>query len=155
MKSKRRLSKRYRKHIKTRKIRRNVAKGHPHEDLPHYHLSIKFPRGNVNEIPEKFLRSLKERGVKSVTVGDIEDYVRERFEYHGIDKSFTLFWKGKKLDNPNVKLRRIVVDGKKIPLYGHHMGDDYIIVVYNETIDDLSGKERHSIESDVSTSASA
>jgi hypothetical protein len=147
MKSKRKLSKRYKK---TKK--RNVGRGHPHEDLPHYHLFIKFPRGNVNEIPEKFLRSSKEREVKSVTIGDIEEYVRERFEYHGIDKPFTLFWRGKKLDNPKVKLRRIIVNGKKIPLYGRDISrDDYLIVEYNESIPDLSSSKRHDIESDVST----
>jgi len=150
MKSKRRLSKRHKKHKKTKK--RNLGRGHPHEDLPHYHLLIKFPRGNVNEIPEKFLRSLKERDVKSVTVGDIEEYVRERFKYHDIDKSFTLFWRGKKLDDPNVKLRRITVDGKKIPLYGRHMSeDDYLKVVYNESISDLNEVERHETELDIST----
>ena len=154
MKSKKRLSKRHRRQRKTK--RRDVAKGHPHEDLEHYHLFIKFPRGNTNEIPEKFLRSLKERNVKSVTVGDIEEYVRERFEYHGIDKSFTLFWRGKKLDDSKVKLRRIAVSGKKLPLYGRDIGrDDYIIVMYNEDIDNLSDKERPDIESDVSTSPSA
>jgi hypothetical protein len=154
-----------RKTKQSRKTRRNVGKGHPHEDLPHYHLFIKFPRGNVNEIPEKFLRSLKERNVKSVTVGDIEDYVRERFVYHDIDKSFTLFWRGKKLNNPNVKLRRITVDGQKIPLYGRDKGkEDYIIVVYNDLSDnesdnesdnDLSAAERHETVDDVSTSPSA
>ena len=153
MKSKKRLSKRYRRHRKTKK--RNVAKGHPHEDLEHYHLYIKFPRGNTNEISEKFLRSLKERNVKSVTVGDIEEYVRERFEYHEIDKPFTLFWRGKKLDDSRVKLRRIAVNGKKIPLYGRGDKNDNIIVMYNEAIDNLSGTERPDIESDVSTSPSA
>jgi hypothetical protein len=158
-KSKRRLSKTRRKSRKLRNPKtksktnkRNLARGHPHEDLEHYHLFIKFPRGNVNEIPETFLHSLKERNVKSVTVGDIEDYVKERFEYHGIDKSFTLFWRGKKLDDPKVKLRRIIVDGKKIPLYGRYVShDDYLKVVYNETIENLSDVERHETVMDVST----
>jgi hypothetical protein len=151
MKSKKRLFKKHKTHKKQRKTKKNnMGAGHQHEDLEHYHLYIKFPRGNTNEIPETFLHSLKERNVKSVTVGDIEDYVKERFKYHDIDKAFKLFWRGKKLNNPNVKLRRIIVDGKKIPLYGRGDKNDNIIVKYNESVDELSGEE-HDIESDVST----
>ena len=129
MKSRRRLSK---KHRKTKKKHKKSYKGgHPHQDLPHYHLFIRFPSGRTNEMDETFLRSEKSRGLKAVTVKDIEEYAK-RFVV--ADRPFTLFWRDKKLSNSNLKLRRVIVDGKKITPYNSGP-EEAIIVKYNDTID--------------------
>jgi len=92
------------------RVNKGLKGGHEHEDLPHYHLWVKLPSGKVKELHEQFERSFKERDVSAVTVGNVIQLVEDEI---GTDKPFTLFWNGKKLDNPNVKLRKIVVDGKK------------------------------------------
>ena len=135
MKSKRirKMSKRYRnnKKNKTCKKRKHIKKykgGHENEDLPHYHLIIKFPSGQYREVPEQFLHTVKGR-VGSATVRDIEQYVTDII---GNEKSVSLFWKGKRL-NPETKLRKIIVDDTKIEPYKPNI-DDPIIVRYNDEI---------------------
>lgn len=130
---------------RTRKYRRNKRGGHQHEDLPHYHLFIKYPNGKIMEMIEQFERSNLERNVDAGTIQDIKNAVRDEFYKHDINKPFTLFWRGKKLEDSNVKLRQIVVDKTKLPLY-HPNVDDPIVVVFNEDIGDPIYYEAHDLD---------
>ena len=117
---------------KTRKIS-YIAGSHPHEDMPHYHLMIRLPTGKVKEIPEKFLRSNKDRNIKSATVNDIINFVVD----NGYEEdTFRIFWKNKKL-NKNTKLRHVKVDGAKLPLYEPNFKDK----LEARLNDDLTGIE--------------
>jgi len=104
------------RHKKTRRYRRNKMGGHPNENLPHWHLYVKLPSGSTVELKELFERSGvgKNSHVVSGTVGDIYNLVEDRI---GNTKSFMLYWNGKKLDNRERKIRQIMVEGQKIPLY--------------------------------------
>ena len=144
MKSKRnyKLSKRYRnkKHLtKKNKRYKKYKGGHPNEDLPHYHLYIKLPNGQTREIPEIFLHTTKDRGIKAATIRDIQGFVEDQI---GPSKPFTLFWKGKKMVDSEIKLRKIVVDKTKITPYKPTV-EDPIVVVYNEDIGDPVYFEAH------------
>ena len=116
--------------------------GHPNEDLEHYHLHIKLPSGATKEIPERFLHTTKDRGTKAVTIRDIQDFVVEQI---GDSKPFTLFWKGKKMVDPEIKLRKIMVNQTKIAPYKQNV-EDPIIVFYNEGIGDPVNFEAHDID---------
>lgn len=129
----------------TRKYRRNKMGGHEHQDLPHYHLYVKFPNGKTKEINVLFERSNLERNVNSATIQELKNIVQDEFNIHGINKPFTLFWKGKKLEDSSVKLRQIVVDKTKLPLYRPNV--DYpIVVVFNEDIGDPIYYEAHDLD---------
>lgn len=119
--------------------------GHPNEDLPHYHLYIKLPSGATREMIETFERSDLSRNIDAGTIGSIQEFVKELLSHQGITKPFTLFWKGKKLEDSNIKLRQIVVDKTKLPLYKYNV--EYpIVVVYNEDIGDPIYFEAHDLD---------
>lgn len=129
-----RSRKRSRKNIKkkTRRYRRNRMGGHENENLPHWHLYIKTPRGQTFEMPELFERTGQgnDSMVNSGTVRDIQNFVTYRV---GLEPgTFTLYWKGKKLDNPDIKIRQIMVNGEKIPLYNNSAGDPIVVVLNSE-----------------------
>lgn len=107
--------------------------GHRNENLPHYHLYIKFPSGTTKEMPAVFQRSAVgiDGSEKSATVQDIYNFVKDQY----INEPFTLYWKGKKLDNPNIKLRQIVVDSHKLVLYKPI--NDPIVVIFNKELEPL------------------
>ena len=64
---------------------------------------------------------------------------------NGIPQPFTLFWKGKKLEDSNVKLRKIVVEGEKLPLYRADVKNP-IVVILNKDIGDPVWFEAHDID---------
>ena len=134
-----------RKIRKTRKNRRNKKGGHEHEDLPHYHLFVKFPSGKSKELNVLFARSDLERDVNSATIQQLKNAVQDEFNSNGINKPFTLFWKGKKLEDSNVKLRQIVVDKTKLPLYYPNINDP-IVVAFNEEIGDPINFVAHDLD---------
>jgi len=80
-------------------------------------------------MPEMFERTGmgKDSKVISGKVGDIYNYV----EHQEISRPFTLYWNGKKLDNRETKIRQIIVEGSKIPLYNNNFRKP-IIVRYND-----------------------
>jgi hypothetical protein len=101
---------------KTRRYRKNKLGGHEDEDLPHYHLLIKSARGSTHEMYERFVNSHLDRNIDAGTIQDLQNFVIDRglnTDTTGTPQPFTLFWKGKKLEDSNVKLRKIVVEGKK------------------------------------------
>jgi hypothetical protein len=129
-------TRKYRKNLKkrTRKIRRFRRKrigGHDNEGIPHWHLRIKMPRGQTLLMPEAFERTQQGRDsmVVSGTVRDIQMFVEDQGLTPG---TFTLYWKGKKLANPDIKIRHIMVDGQKIPLYDNSAGDPINVVLNSE-----------------------
>lgn len=134
-----------RKIRKTRKNRRNKKGGHEHEDLPHYHLFVKFPSGKSKELNVLFARSDLERDVNSSTIQQLKNAVQDEFNSNGINKPFTLFWKGKKLEDSSVKLRQIVVDKTKLPLYYPNINDP-IVVAFNEEIGDPINFVAHDLD---------
>jgi len=106
--------------------------GHPNEDLPHWHLRIRMPSGATKLMGEAFERTGQgsDSSVQSGTVRDIQYFVQDQGLAPG---TFTLYWRGKKLDNPDIKIRQIVVDGQKIPLYDNSAADP-IVVELNESL---------------------
>ena len=136
MKSNKRLHKK-RKYTKRRKVG-----GHKHEDVPHYHLLIQSPRGMIYEMSEQFLNTHLDRNIDAATINNIYQFVIDRDINNG--KPFTLFWKGKRLADLNVKLRKIVVNGEKLPVYKHKK--DPIVVIYNKDIGDPEWFEAHDID---------
>ena len=137
---------RNKKHLTKKNKRYNKYKkykgGHPNEDLEHYHLHIKLPSGATKEIPERFLHTTKIRRITSVTIKDIQEFVVDQI---GDSKPFTLFWKGKKMVDPKIKLRKIVVNQTKIEPHKPNV-EDPIIVFYNEDIGDPVNYEAHDID---------
>ena len=133
---------------KTRK-RRSKMGGHQDEDLPHYHLLIKSAYGSTHEMPERFANTNLDRFINAATINDIKQYVID----NGLNREsgkpepqpFTLFWKGKKLEDSNVKLRQIVVEGEKLPLYRPNRNDP-IVVILNKDIGDPVWFEAHDID---------
>jgi hypothetical protein len=117
---------------KNRRFRKRRSGGHPNENLPHWHLRIKMPSGAFKMMTDLFERTGQGRdsSVKSGTVRDIQMFVEDQGLEPG---SFTLYWKGKKLDNPDIKIRQIVVNGEKIPLYDNSASDP-ISVVFNSEL---------------------
>lgn len=117
---------------KTRRNRRYSMGGHQNENLPHWHLYIKFPAGQTKEMPETFERSGigRDSSVTSGKVGDIYNYVEDEL---GNSRPFTLYWNGKKLDNRERKIRQIMVEGQKIPLFNNTISQP-IIVRYNDEL---------------------
>jgi hypothetical protein len=150
-KVKRCKSKKYqrsRKNKTKKKYRRSKMGGHEHEDLPHYHLFVKSPRGSTNEMPARFSNTNLERNVDAATINDIKQYVIDNQlnrDENGIPQPFTLFWKGKKLEDSNVKLRKIVVEGEKMPLYRSDIKNP-IVVILNKDIGDPVWYEAHDID---------
>jgi hypothetical protein len=137
--------KKSKKHLnKTRtnkKTLRNIkGKGHSHESEPHYHLFIKFPNGRVLEIPEKFLRTNKEKNIQSAKVKNIISFVMDRGYEEG---TFNIFWKGKKL-NPNTKLRHVKVGNDKLPIYKPNIGDKLEVRLINDN-EHVSSMEHNDI----------
>jgi hypothetical protein len=133
---------------KTRRYRKNKMGGHLHEDLPHYHLLIRAARGSIHEMSERFERSKLDRNVEAGTIEDLKQFVIDRglnTDTTGTPQPFTLFWNGKKLEDSNVKLRKIVVEGKKIPLYKPNM-EQPIVVLLNKDIGDPVYFEAHDID---------
>lgn len=116
---------------RTRYNKKMKTGGHLNEDLPHYHLYVELPNGQTREIPEMFERTGmgKDSKVISGKVGDIYNYVEDQ----GIRRPFTLYWNGKKLDNRETKIRQIIVEGSKIPLYNNNFGNP-IVVHYNDEL---------------------
>ena len=139
------LIRKTRKTRKTRKNRRNKKGGHEHEGLPHYHLFVKFPSGKSKELNVLFARSDLERDVNSATIQQLKNAVQDEFNSNGINKPFTLFWKGKKLEDSSVKLRQIIVDKTKLPLYYPNINDP-IVVAFNEDIGDPKNFIAHDLD---------
>ncbi len=151
-KVKRYKSKKYRRSRKnsTKKIyRRYKIGGHEHEDLPHYHLFIIPSTGSKVEMrTPQFAKSQLDRNVDASTIEDIRQYVENEglnMDKNGVQKPFTLFWNGKKLEDSSVKLRKIIVDGKKMPLYVSDITQP-IVVKLNEDIGDPVFYEAHDID---------
>lgn len=117
---------------RTKRYKRRKMGGHPNENLPHWHLYIKLPNGQTKEMYELFERTGtgNDYQVNSGTVGDIYDYVEDEI---GNSKPFTLYWNGKKIDDRSRKLRQIMVDGIKIPLY-NDSNKTPIVVKYNDEV---------------------
>lgn len=133
---------------KTRRYRKSKMGGHEHEDLPHYHLFVKSSRGSMREMPARFSNTNLDRNVDASTINDIKEYVIEEQlnrDENGVPQPFTLFWKGKKLEDSNVKLRKIVVDGQKISLYRADINNP-IVVILNKDIGDPVWFEAHDID---------
>lgn len=151
-KVKRYKSKKYRRSRKnrTKKLyRRYKIGGHEHEDLPHYHLFIIPSTGSKVEMrTPQFAKSQLDRNVDASTIEDIRQYVENEglnIDKNGVQKPFTLFWNGKKLEDSSVKLRKIIVDGKKMPLYVSDITQP-IVVKLNEEIGDPIFYEAHDID---------
>lgn len=130
-------TRKYRKNLKkrtrkNRRCRRRRVGGHDNEGTPHWHLRVKMPSGQTLLMPEVFERTGQGRDsmVVSGTVRDIQQFVQERVKLE--PDSFTLYWKGKKLANPDIKIRHIVVNGEKIPLYDNSAGDPIIVKLNSE-----------------------
>jgi len=134
---------------KKNKTKRKKIGGHFHlnENRPHYHLMIKYPTGRSKEMYELFERTGegKDSIVNSGKVKDIMDYVE--YELGIPSTEFTLFWNGKKLNNPNLKIRKIIVNGERIRLYNFESNP--IIVVLNNK-DKLSDNKLSSTNYDSS-----
>lgn len=131
------------RHKRTRRYRRNKMGGHPNENLPHWHLYVIMPSGATAELMELFERSGvgKDSVVRSGTVGDIYNLVEDRI---GKDRPFTLYWNGKKLDNRERKIRQIMVNGQKIPLY-NATNFNPIVVEYNDSFNPIDA-ESHDLD---------
>ena len=133
---------------KTRRYRKNKLGGHEDEDLPHYHLLIKSARGSTHEMYERFVNTHLDRNIDAGTIQDLQNFVIDRGlneDTTGTPQPFTLFWKGKKLEDANVKLRKIVVEGKKLPVYKPNMGEP-IVVLLNKDIGEPVNFEAHDID---------
>jgi hypothetical protein len=133
---------------KTRRYRKNKLGGHEDEDLPHYHLLIKSARGSTHEMYERFVNSHLDRNIDAGTIQDLQNFVIDRglnTDTTGTPQPFTLFWKGKKLEDSNVKLRKIVVEGKKLPVYKPNVGEP-IVVLLNKDIGEPVNFEAHDID---------
>lgn len=97
---------------------------------------------------ERFVNSHLDRNIDAGTIEDLKQFVIDRelnTDTTGIAQPFTLFWKGKKLEDSNIKLRKIVVEGKKLPLYKPNM-EEPIMVFLNKDIGDPVNFEAHDID---------
>lgn len=121
---KRQYNKRQRR---TNKLKRVGGAVHEREDLPHYHLQVKLDKGPVATIGTRFARTTPARpddnsinniSVVAATVADvIEGVLDVDRRWLGGRGAFTLFWKGRALTDPKLKIRKIIVDGEHIPQY--------------------------------------
>jgi hypothetical protein len=94
---------------------------HANEDLLHYHLLIKQDKRCATfEAGPLFQESNPDRNVNAAKVGDIYDYIIDRFgDIKEIrDGHFYLTWNGQIID-PDMNIADVEVDGKKIGLYNH------------------------------------
>lgn len=149
------------KRKKTQRVKRVKRGGHLGEKLRHYHLKVKTPTGKSIELSELFAESGKAIGengeeidIKSQTIGDLKQKIIDSESASGWDftlnkpkpswiinpatnepKPFTLFWKGKALLNEKTKLRDIIVDGERLPLYRHSKEIEPIVIVLNEDLE--------------------
>lgn len=132
----------------TRRVRVKGGGLHQREDVPHYHLRVQPPIGCCYELGVLHAKSAKKElnntdknntDVKSATIGDLKTAIINRESASSWDvtlnkpkpswimnpnnpgetKEIILFWKGKALLNDNTKLRDIIVDGERLPLYTH------------------------------------
>jgi hypothetical protein len=97
---------------------------------------------------ERFVNTHLDRNIDAGTIQDLQNFVIDRElnrDENGVPQPFTLFWKGKKLEDSNVKLRKIVVEGKKLPLYKPNVGEP-IVVILNKDIGDPVYFEAHDID---------
>ncbi len=144
----------------TRRVR--VKKGgHEREDVPHYHLIVQLPNGRRVELFALFAKSAKARpgineiDVTSATIGDLKTAIIDKEKGYSWDvtlnksqpswimdpnnpgktKPFTLFWKDKALLNNDTKLRDIIVDGERLPLYTHSKEIEPIVIKLDGTFD--------------------
>jgi hypothetical protein len=135
--------KRRRKMVKNKKLRSRSRKrykkgGHEREDVPHYHLFVKTPKGKTYELNVLHAKTSpapldkSDIGVNAVTIGILKQVIYDKTDYEA--KDITLFWKGKALLDNNLKLRKIVVDGEKLPLYMPN-NKDPIIIKLNTDLD--------------------
>ena len=100
------------------------------KNLPHYHIRILLPNGKTKQMYETFLYTNNDKRINAVTVNDIEQYVIDE----GVKEPFTLYWKEKKLSNSHTKLRKIMVNKEKLPLYMFNPKEP-IVVVLNRDLD--------------------
>ena len=97
-------------------------------------------------MPEIFANSDISKNIQSAKVGDIIKFIRETEITDGTP--FTLYWKGKKLDDPNMKLRNIVVNenGQKFKMMLHKIDfKNPIVVILNEEFNPLYA-ESHDLD---------
>ena len=128
------------KRIRNKKTKKYNRGGHDIKDA-HYHLWVKMPFGQKFELGELFAHSDKSKYLKSATVGHLKQAIIDRqwgtssFMKPGgkEPREFTLFWRGKALLDPNAKIRRIVVDGKKIEQYVPNK--EPIMLVYDDDLE--------------------
>ena len=142
-----RTNKRKKRRKTTRRVRVKGGGVHAREDVPHYHLRVQPPIGCCYELGVLHAKSAKKElnntdknntDVKSATIGDLKRAIIERESASSWDvtlkkpkpswimdpttnepKKIILFWKGKALLDDTVKLRDIIVDGERLPLYTH------------------------------------
>lgn len=143
-----RTNKRKKRRKTTRRVRVKGGGVHAREDVPHYHLRVQPPIGCCYELGVLHAKSAKKElnntnenntDVKSATIGDLKQKIIDREKGYiwnsklnksepswimvpdkpGETKEIMLFWKGKALLNDNTKLRDIIVDGERLPLYTH------------------------------------
>lgn len=132
----------------TQRVKRVKRGGHERQDVPHYHLKVQPPTNSSSyELRVLHAKSAKKElnntdknntDVKSATIGDLKRAIIERESASSWDvtlkkpkpswimdpttnepKKIILFWKGKALLDDTVKLRDIIVDGERLPLYTH------------------------------------
>ena len=130
-----------------KKTLKNIKGGHSHETEPHYHLFVKVPKpkplGKVLEIPEKFLRSNKEKNIQSAKVKNIINFVIDRGYEEG---TFNIFWRGKKL-KPNTKLRHVKVGHAKLPIYRQDINDALEVRLIEDQDEFVSSIDEYDITS--------
>lgn len=83
--------------------------------IPHYNLRILLPTGQTKLTYELRAFDDEERKLPATTVQHVFDIVAD----YGVVSPFALFWRGEKLENPNVLLRDVEVQGHKLDLYVH------------------------------------
>lgn len=114
----------------------------------------------------------KEIDIKSQTIGDLKQKIFDsekgynwdntlnkskpswimgtNFNLNDINdaKPFTLFWKDKALLNDKIKLRDIIVDGERLPLYRHSKEIEPIVIKLDGTFDRSSIVETEVIKNE-------
>lgn len=137
------------KQRQTNKLKKVGGVVHEREDLPHYHLQVKLGNGPVVTLGTKFARTTPARtdidsnawhnlSVKSATVADIKEEVKDADRRGWLGNGdFTLIWKGKALTDPKLKIRKIIVDGEKLPLYDNQTEDTLIYAIPNDQLENI------------------
>lgn len=95
------------------------------------------------EIPEKFLRSNKEKNIQSAKVKNIINFVIDRGYEEG---TFNIFWRGKKL-KPNTKLRHVKVGHAKLPIHRQDMNDALEVRLIEDQDEFVSSMDDYDITS--------